>query len=221
MFLAVLGVCVLLLPGRPTGPNAKAQAEQPDKVKNPYETSSVLIEAFVVEVRLSALYDLGVSPIGQKPHAVSVHDILKCLQDENKARVTAGAKLTACRGDQGNAKSTEGVHVERQALEQTASEPPRVVRPPVRPRGGTSWQIGTEFSASAFVQSDGRIHVSYQFSQNTLRDMPPSENEPVDAISRNWASQLYLNAGEPQIVGAIQNEEKAVFLIISADIQGM
>ena len=63
--------------------------------------------------------------------------------------------------------------------------------------------------------------MDYKFSQSTLRDLPPKEDEPVGTISRDWASSLYLGAGEPEIAGAAQNEEKAVFLIISADIKGM
>ena|GEM_PF-744398 len=222
VILAGLAFCALFFAGHSAGPTAEAQAKSAEKAPNPYEASSVLVEAFVVEVRLAALYELGVSPIGQNPHAASVQDILKCLGDENKARVAGGAKLTASPRARATTKSTESVHAEREETEQTAPEPPRIAgRPPVRSRGVSTWQIGAEFSAEVFVRPNGRIMVDYKFSQNTLRDLPPKEGQPVDTISRDWVSSLYLDAGEPAIAGAAQNEETVAFLIISADITSM
>jgi hypothetical protein len=222
VILVGIAFCALFLAGHSAGPTAEAQAKNAEKASNPYEASSVLVEAFVVEVRLAALYELGVSPIGQNPHAASVQDILKCLQDENKAWVAGGAKLTVAPLASATTKSTESVHAERQKAEQTVSEPPRTTpRPPVRSRGVSTWQIGAEFSAEVFVRPNGRIMVDYKFSQSTLRDFPPKEGQPVDTLSRDWASSLYLDAGEPAIAGAAQNEETVAFLIISADITSM
>ncbi|UCG47725.1 MAG: hypothetical protein JSU94_19855 [Phycisphaerales bacterium] len=221
VILAGIASCALFLGGHSAGPTAEAQAKDAEKAPNPYEAASVLVEAFVVEVRLAALYELGVSPIGQKPHAASVEDIARCLKDENKARVVSGAKLTVGPRARATMKSTESVHAERQETEQTAPEPARAgARPPVRPRGSTTWRIGSEFEVSAFVRANERILVDYKLSQDTLRDLPPIEGEPVDSLSWNWAGSLYVDAGEPAIAGAVQNEETVVFLIISADITG-
>ncbi len=216
--MAGLAFCALFFAGHSAGPIAEAQAKDAEKTPNPYEAASILVEAFVVEVRLAALYELGVSPIGRTPHAASVEDIVKCLRDENKARVAGGAKLTASPRARATMKATESVHAEWQETKQTVPNPARSARPPVRPRGSTTWRIGSEFSAEVFVRPNGRILVDYKFSQDTLRDLPPKEEQPVDTLSRNWASSLYLDAGEPAIAGAVQNEETVVFLVISADI---
>jgi len=38
-------------------------------------------------------------------------------------------------------------------------------------------------------------------------------------VNRQWSGAAHLEAGEPVIVGATQNEETAVFLVLCADIK--
>ena len=79
LVLAVALFCALLLGVRIIGSIAEAQPRRARQLEPPQQEIGILVEAFAVEVRLAALYDLGVSPIGREPNSVSVDDILECL----------------------------------------------------------------------------------------------------------------------------------------------
>ena len=210
---AVVACCALFLTGHPLGSTAEGQAEQAQRVEDPYQDATVLVEAFVVEIRLSALYDLGVSPIGQKPNSVSIEDILKCFKDRDDAQVTAGAKVNAAQREQAQAKSTETRYFEREQIVQ----PARGDRSPVTRKALQSYEVGTQFAATTFIKPDGRIGTHFTFSQSTLDLFPRQDGEP-NSVTRDWEGTALLEAGKPSIVGATQTEQEAVFLILCADI---
>lgn len=115
--------CALIATGPIVGPTAEAQPRRtvPKKtelIDDPYKDSTILVEAFVVEVRLSALYDLGVSPIGEKPNSVSIENIMRCLQDDD-ARIISGAKVAVKQREQGTTESEQRIYLEQNLLKQT------------------------------------------------------------------------------------------------------
>lgn len=206
--------CGLLLPGDSAGPSAKAQAGQKLQTEDPYKDSRVLVEAFVVEVKLSALCDLGVSPIGQKPNSVSVENILKCLGNDDLAQVTAGAKLALGQQQRGSTKATETTYVERQR-----PVPAGKGRAGSVSRSFQSYSIGKTFDAQVTIRQDGRVFVGFTFSQNTVDKAGLESDAPPATITREWLGSVCLEAGKPSIVGAMQNEQVVAFLIVSADIR--
>jgi len=214
VFLALVAFCALLLTGHPLGPTAGAQPQQAQPVEDPYKDATVLVEAFVVEVKLSALYDLGVSPISERPNSVSIEDVLKCLKDKDNAQVTAGAKVNTARGEQGQTKSTQTRHFEREHIVPSA----RGDRSPVSRKVSQSYDIGTQFAVTTFIKPDRRIGTHFTFSQNTLDLFPTQDREP-DFVTREWEGTALLEADRPSIVGATQSEQETVFLILCAHIK--
>ena len=65
--------------------NSQQQAAQAEYPK-------VMVQAFLAEVKLEALYKQGVNPLGQKPKSVTVENILDCLKDKDKAKIVTGVK---------------------------------------------------------------------------------------------------------------------------------
>ena len=204
--------CVLYLAGHLVGPTAEAQAKKAEQVEDPYKNSTVLVEAFVVEVKLSALYDLGVSPIGQKPNSVSIENILKCLQDEDSAGVSTGAKVVLQQKQSASAESKETIYRERQAPIKVGSN--RVVSRSYQP-----YNISSSFGASVNILPDSRIFVSFDFNQFGVEKVASMNDVPPTTITRDWSGTVCLEAGKPSIAGATQGEQKAVFLILCADIK--
>ena len=162
--ICVLVFALALMAGRSNMPSRPRPVPRPDGA---VELTPVLVEAFVVEVRLPALADLRVGPMGQEPHAVSVADILKCL-DNGQARVVAGAKA-ASQGD-GPTKVTEGktVYVKRQAG-------------PQAPVDYNAYESGKRFSASASVGPDSLLSVQYNFSHDIPMQKVPAAKVPSGA----------------------------------------
>ena len=206
--------CGLVLPGDSARPSAKAQANKSVQAEDQHRDSRVLVEAFVVEVKLSALYDLGVSPIGQKPNSVSVESILECLRNDDWAQVTEGAKLALGQQQRGSTKVTERAYAERQR-----PVPASKGRPGAVARSLQSYDVGKSFDAQVSVRADGRIFVAFTFSQNTVDKAALESDAPPATMERDWSGSVCLEAGKPSIVGAVQDPQMAAFLIISADIR--
>ncbi|MHC4334466.1 MAG: hypothetical protein ACYSUP_05290 [Planctomycetota bacterium] len=215
----IVVLCGLLLVGICTAPMVKAKCDeqadeqQAKQVKNEYEGSRVLVEAFVVEVKLEALYASGVNPIGQKPNSVSIENIQQCLKDPDSGRVTAGARAAAKQGGRANMEVTETIYIEREK--------------PVRRRPGgeaniqkvfDSYEASKRFDVEVFSEADGRIRAEFVFRQYTLAKIPEDKARPPDKITWKWSGQVTLEADEPSIVGAEQDEQKATFLILCAHV---
>lgn len=210
LVLAIVTLFFVLPVGHSTGPTVSAQAQQTGKVEEPHQNTCVLVEAFVVEVELSELYKQRVSPIGQKPNSVSVENILKCLDASDVAQVTTGVKVAVPSGHHGNAKISETIRKIPVPNNRKAPGPVRY----------TNYEFGKIFGATVSVCPDGKILISFDFSESTYRNIPSTDDTPPNTISREWSGTVNLNAGRPAIAGATQNEDTAVFLIICADIMG-
>jgi hypothetical protein len=192
------------------------KTEPAQKEVDPYEGTKILVEAFVVEVKLDALYKSGVSPIGQKPHSVSISDILKCLKDKNAGTVTSGTKLAVKQDGKGEIRTDEAKNLEQKTTFQN-------------PQGGKASESisflkcnsDVEFRANVHVNNNKKIEIDFKFEQALF--LMPEEHAavtpPPDKVTRNWQNTVSLKGGEPTIVGEIQNEDKAVFLILCADIE--
>ncbi len=166
------------------------------------EGGSVLVEAFVVEVNLPALAKLGVSPIGQPPHAVTVADILTCL-DTGQARVIDGGKIAAQAKGRASAQAKRTTYIRREKGASEISYSPyesggqlTVV---IEPVSETSVSIEFAFSSARFVQSD------------RAADVPPNTE------SWQWSGLIVLDRGVPQIAAASQGRQTAVFLLLTAN----
>ncbi|MHC4165993.1 MAG: hypothetical protein ACYSWQ_03450 [Planctomycetota bacterium] len=212
LVLAVTVCCALLLGVCIIGSIAEAQPRQARQIEHPQQEIGILVEAFVVEVRLSALYDLGVSPIGKKPNSVSVDNILECLGGKDLADVTTGVKVALHPNSAGTTKVTETIYVERQSPPAAAGN----LRRPADAKSYVNYNVGWTFASTASIRPNGRILVQFDFSQSTYKDLDSGRQMPPDTAKRDFSGAAYLDTGEPAIVGAVQDEEAAVFLILCA-----
>lgn len=206
--------CVLFLAGHLVGPTAEAQAKKSEQIQDPYKNTTILVEAFVVEVDLSALYDLGVSPIGQKPNSVSIENILKCLQDKESAQVSTGAKVVLLQKQSGSADSKETIYRGQQAPIRMSDRSNRTT-----PKAVRSYNISSSFDALVNILPDSRIFVSFNFEQFAVEKVSSKSELLPTTIERGWSGTACLEAGKPSIAGATQDEQKAVFFILCGDIK--
>jgi hypothetical protein len=206
----VMAACVLLctltlLGGRPNMP----PRPRPNPVQTPESPANmvaVLVEAFAVEVNLPALAELGVSPIGAEPHAVSVADILKCLSS-GRARVIAGAKAASDSPAMTKVRATRTAYVK---LEK--GNPPQATN-------YNPYESGRQFSAEVRAMSGTAVSVGFSFSHTRFTRNTQADNVPPDTESWDWSGSTVLELGTPQIVAAAQDGETAVFLLLTAHLQ--
>jgi len=184
----------------------KLAAPIPVRIKpagDPYKDSVILVEAFMVQVRLSALRSLGVPQISQGSDSVSADHIIKLLKDTNNAQVTAGAKLSLGRASKAKTDSTarQGIYVGTPEKRKTEYV-----------------DVGTSFVAIAEVRREEKIFAELEFEHNSIEE-GDVEADTGMLVKRNWSVSLYLEPGKPTLVGATQDVHTAAFLIVTASIK--
>jgi hypothetical protein len=204
--LIVICICVLLCTMTLMGqrPNVRP-GQSPVPATEPV---AALVEAFVVEVNLPALAKLGVSPIGEEPHAASVADILKCL-DAGQARVIAGAKA-ACDQGQTHVQAADTTYVVRQ-------------KGPQGPTDYRAFESGETFSVIARAAPDstvtGTMSVEFKLSNSMFRSKTQTPDTPPDRTTWEWNGTIALKPGRPGIAAATQDGRTTVFLLLTAHLQ--
>ncbi len=191
--------------------NVKSLAEQ-------YQNARILVEAFVVEADLEALYDSGVSPIGQKPNSVSIKHILNCLGDEDNGQVIAGAKIAVRNKETGEMRQRL-IRSRQQARPAARTSPTTARRRPRQPSSEFATDI--TFHTRVYINTEDKIRTEYSFNQQGFITTTTEPNEPADRMSRDWNGVITLEAGKPAIAGSVQDENSAVFLILCADIEAI
>jgi len=205
--MTLIGVVflALCLAGHSTARVSPAEIKRLQKVEDPHKEAVVFVEAFMVEVPLEEIHDLGVPVISEGAESVSVEHILKCLEKPDAASVTAGARLAASQ----RSESSGQTNIRRGYF----SGPPE-------DKNLQYEDFGTSLIAQAEVLHTGRISVQFKFSHEGLEE-PDDDAEPAEwpaIVRRQWSGRLYLEPGKPTLAGATQDEETAVFLIITAAI---
>jgi len=219
----VIFVCLisygLLIAGSFLGPKAKAQARRADLTKASYRNSAIstiLIEAFVVQVKLSALEDLGVSQIGEKPNSVTIENILACLEDKDSAQVGSGVKVAARQGDKGHVELEETIYIAQERPIKIDGGAKQAVSKNFHP-----YQVGKYFEATVNTISNDIISVKFDFRQEEVQKISSEDKAPPNVIKRFWDGTAYVERGKASIVGATQDDENGIFLILCADIRGI
>lgn len=177
---------------------------------DPYENTSVLVEAFVVEIPAQALAEAGVNPIGQAPEGVSILKILWCLKDGDHGEVISGSKLMARHDSRAEMSNRDTFYVKTENVVHRGPEKVTDVR-------FDSYQSGLEFEVTPTV-FEKSIRVYYQYSQ-TFVEESEDEAAPPDQCSYDWVGNITVGSGQPAIAGAVQSEDAVTFLILTATVQ--
>lgn len=182
---------------------AQAQPGSVEPENRQTQAASILLEAFVVEVNLPALAELGVSPIGRSPHNVSVENILACLEN-GQARVLVGTKKATWDQRESKVRATRTTYVRRDGPPQRSYAP---------------YESGTALSVHATAWSERLVEILYNFSCSVFASRSEAEDGPPDRESWEWQGSIVLRPGEPMIAAATQDWQRVVFLVLTAHVQ--
>ncbi len=191
----------------PTRPAARTTPTTPRRpvrpAQDPHKDTVIFVEAFMVEVKLSALHSQGVPEISEGCKSVSAEQIIKLMKTTDAAVVTAGAKVAVSQKSKAKTKSS--------------TRRPILSGPPEK-RSTVYFDIGTQFMVIAEVRRDDKIFVEMQFENSTIEEGDDKTDTGV-FVERDFSSGILLQDVKPTIVGAMQEEEDAVFLIVTAHIK--
>jgi type II secretory pathway component GspD/PulD (secretin) len=163
-----------------------------------------MVEAFLVEVRLSALRSLGVPQISKGDDPISADHVIKLLKDTNNAQVTAGAKLTVSQNSKAKSDSTVRQCISTGTPEQKKTE---------------YVDVGTSLLVEAEIESREKILVNLDFAHSGVRAGNTDGDCAPPLMTMNWTLNVFLDDGRPTIVGATQDVQTAAFLIVTASIK--
>lgn len=185
-----------------------AEAQQDD----PYKNTSVLVEAFVVEVQNAALAEAGVNPLGQAPEGITPLKILWCLKDDDKGQVISGAKV-ACRHEgESKTRTSNRFHIKREV---TTPGPQ-----PVTNVSFDEYSSGTTFTVMPTVKNDSMLSLTFSYAQSGITEQE-DKTSPPDTFTYDWQGRLTLRTGKPVIAAAVQGERTTTFLVLTATIQAV
>jgi hypothetical protein len=184
---------------------ANAQAEYP----------KVMVQAFLAEVKLEALYKQNVNPLGQKPKSVTVENILDCLKDKDKAKIVTGLKtVQQADGAEYKSQTEKTCYIKHEEQKSVPNGEQQVVSRRLDP-----YKQGTSLNSAVSMMPEDKIKVEFSFSHSGFSLDKENKDIPPDQLSFDWRGCVLVKAGKPAIAAATQDEEKAVFLIITADVQ--
>ena len=172
----------------------------------PGGNATVLVEAYVVRVNLSALAEMGVSPIGGAPHSVSVENILACLETD-QACVLTGAKAASQHDGRGMIRANRTIYRMREV-------------PDPRRASSTRSQSTDQFEVTTTVHPSNAVKVQFDYGAVVFLEDPEETDGPLNQASWEWSGNIVLTPGEPEIAAATQDDKTVVFLLFTAHIEG-
>ncbi len=166
LIVAVAIFVPLCLAGHDPAPTR--QVAQPE---GPYKDSTVWVEAFMVEVQLAELYDLGVPAISQGSESVTAEHILKYLKEHDAGALKAAARLEVGQNEQAETDS-----IVRQGFYTGVSKPILEYE-----------DFGTSFRAEVHVLSGTKLFAEVTFKHSALtKDKPYADTgRPAKAKVRS------------------------------------
>jgi hypothetical protein len=177
-----------------------------ENTATPGGNATIRVEAFVIQVNLSALAERGVSPIGEAPHAVSVENILTCLET-GQACVIAGAKAASQHEGHGTIRANRTIYRTREAPDPRRAMPARS-------------QSTDQFEVTTAVRTSSAVRVQFDYTAAMFLQDPGETYGPPNLATWEWSGAIVLTPGEPEIAAATQDEKRAVFLLLAAHIEG-
>jgi hypothetical protein len=170
---------------------------------DPHKDSVIQLEAFMVEVRLSALHSQGAPQISQGDDFASAEHILKLMKTTDAAILTTGAKLSLAQANKARTHSTT-----RKAIH---TDPPNNTK--------TEYiEVGTSFTAIAEIRKE-KVFAELEFEYSDVVKDDEKTHAIPQIVERNWGSTVCLKPGEPTLVGAIHDKDTGAFLIVTANIK--
>jgi hypothetical protein len=82
----------------------------------------------------------------------------------------------------------------------------------------SSYEYGQTLTITPFVRSDHAVKLAYDFGYSGARMDEEDTERPPDTVSWSWNGSISLEFGKPTIAGGMQDEENAIFLVLTAHI---
>jgi len=196
----------------------------PVSVKKEDAYLSVVVETYLLQVDMDALYGFGVAAVPQKAdEMVTVPRLVSCLADPNDGRVVDSARVVVYSRENADIKSTNTVYVERggtgpAAARSGGARPPR----PAQSVTYVSYDSGTTLDVSSLASraADPPIRLSLSYSHSDFLISEAQIGAPPNTVSYDLQTTFDLEDGQAIVAGSKQTGNRGLFLVVRASILG-
>lgn len=185
-------------------------ADQPEKVPNPLENKSVLVQAFLVKVPNKILYDTEAKMLpSDESQSITVLGLAACLARSEEAAVIDTARASVHHGarTQNNFRTTRYVTIQREIS---------ATQDAIKGVNYTSYEIGTQFSVKWSTDHPEHVRIEFLYEANLLSDKQTQEDILPTMVSYSQEGRMDLALGRSAIAGSSQNGSESIFLVLLA-----
>ncbi len=174
---------------------------------------SVIVDAWLVQVKADALYESGVKPIPQKDKEnASIMNLLWCLGDPNNGKVVASARTQAHAGKDGFCELSKTEYIEQKKIVYDANGRKTAERPNFVP-----YECKIAFRNEPAILESGTVWIEFGFDSKLISQ--GDSYSPRNAISVNFNNRgTTIPAQKPIIVAQAHIGDEMLFLILRAEI---
>jgi hypothetical protein len=206
IYLALLLAIVLVV-----AQGAIANKADTKSLSKAYEGEKILVEAILIEAKLSALYDSDEEPITDSPESVTIPKLLWCLRNEGNGKIISNAKLNIDANTKGHVSFGKRDYLpSKKEVTGKDQEGYQITQ--------YQWiQENTNFTASGRAVDDKKISLNFSFKYISPEDTYQEKTGNLFEGNFDSEGSVTLEKKEPEIVSMARISETAVFLILCAD----
>jgi len=201
-------------------PSPAARATQvSEKVENVF--LSVVVETYLVQVDMDALYGYGVAAVPQKAsETVTVPRLVSCLADPDDGRVLDSTRVVVYSRERGEVQSTSSEYVKQAVTGKVSAAKPGAR--PVQSVRFQSYSSGTTLRVTSYAVREAqpkiRLELSYNHSGWFLSER--EDGAPPSTVQYELNTTFEVEDGEAVVVGGKQSGKRGLFLVVRASVVG-
>jgi hypothetical protein len=184
---------------------------------------TVVIETYLVQVDMNALYGFGVAAVPQKAdETVTVPRLVSCLADLNDGRVLDSTRVVVYSRERGEIDSTNTEYVKQTSTGRGSAAMTPTKPVPAQSVRFQSYSSGTTVRVTSYaVRSEyPKIRLELSYSHNGWFFSETEEGAPPSTIKYNLNTIFELRDGEAVVAGSKQTGNRGLFLVVRGSVVG-
>ena len=181
---------------------------------------TVVVETYLLQVDMDALYGFGVAAVPQKAdETVTVGRLVSCLANPNSGRVLDSTRVVVHSREHGEIKSTSTEYVKQVS---SGRAPSRAGAKPAESFRFQSYNTGStvEVTTHAMRAAYPMIRLELSYDHSGWLSSETEEGAPPSTVSYDLSAVFEVEDGKAVVAGCKQTGNRGLFLIVRASVVG-
>lgn len=184
---------------------------------------TVVVETYLVQVDMDALYGFGVAAVAQKAdETVTVPRLVSCLDDPANGRVLDSTRVVMHSRERGEVESTSTEYI-REAITGKATLTKAGSKPaPAESVRFRAYDSGTNVRVTSYaaLAADPAIRLELSYNHSGWFLSETEAGAPPSTVQYELNTVFELEDGEAVVAGSKQTGKRGLFLVVRASIVG-